>query len=114
MVEERGDDTTGDPREREPPHPGRDASAGAGLAWHPTRVRRVMGIRLPVVSLRSTTGYLLRNPRFRSRDPMWSVPRGAKVSLPCIGMPGVFGVGERMGALGSIRLPLHPRPRTEP
>ncbi len=46
------------------------------------------GDRRPVVLLRSTTGYLLRDLRFRARDPMRPVLRGAKASFPCIGMPG--------------------------
>ena len=45
---------------------------------------------------------------------MRPVLRGAKASFLCIGMPGFFGEGERIGAVVSICLPLHPRPRPDP
>ncbi len=35
VVEERSNDTTGEPREREPRHPGRDASTGGGTGLAP-------------------------------------------------------------------------------
>ncbi len=87
---------------------------GAGLGWHPSRVRRVVGIGDRWYRFAQPPATCCETFGFAQGIPCGPCFRGAKASFPCMGMPGLFGEGERMGSLGSIRWPLHPRPRPDP
>jgi len=99
VVEERGDDTTGDPRKSEPPHSGRDPSAAGGTWLATIQGAEGDGDRLAVASLRSTPGYLLRKLRSGQGIPCGTSFRGQGV-IPLHWDARFFGEGERMGGLG--------------
>ena len=76
------------------------------------RVAGCHGDRFPVVSLRSTTGYTLRNLRFRERGPIRSV-LGGKDVIPLHWNARVFAEGARMGSLGWVCSPCSPGPKPD-
>ena len=87
---------------------------GAGLGWHLSRVRRVMGIgdrwwrgAQPPASCCETFGFEQGIPCGPSFGGPWR-------PFSALGCPVFFGEGGRIGAVGSICLPLHPRPRPDP
>ena len=86
VVDAHGTDTHGNECPNEIPHPGRDGRGGSKGWLAPLRGAGCHGDRFPVVSLRSTTGYTPRNPRFRdgahevgSKGPFFD--EGAMVSV---------------------------------
>ena len=87
---------------------------GAGLGWHPSRVRRGVGIGDRWYRFAQPPATCCETFGFERGIPCGPSFRGAQASFPCMGMPGLFGEGERMGSLRSIRWPLHPRPWPEP